>query len=151
MIENIIIRQAEKSDIDGLVNVLSELLVIENEPVDEKAIKKGFELLMSRPELYCIYLAEKDGVIVGMCQAQSMVSVDEGGEVAYIENVIVSKNLRSSGLGTLLMSAVEECCKARGYGRVFLLVLGKNHKGINFYERNGWKRDTHVFMEKEFV
>lgn len=151
MADDILIRPAGKEDIGGMADVLSELLRIENETVDPEAIKRGFGLLMSDPERYCIYVAEKDGEIVGMCQAQSLISVDEGAYVSYIENVIVSGKLRSSGLGAKLMAAVENVCRERGHVRVTLLVLAKNIKGIQFYERNGWTRADHQYMEKEFI
>lgn len=151
MSENIEIRPATKDDIDGMTEVLGELLTIESEPVDHEAIKRGFDMLMADPMRYCIYVAVQDGDIVGMCQAQSMISVDEGAYVSYIENVIVSGRLRSSGVGAKLMSAVENVCKERGHVRITLHVLAKNQKGIQFYERNGWIRADHQYMEKEFI
>jgi GNAT superfamily N-acetyltransferase len=149
MADSITLRPAEKTDIEGMVEVLSELLTLENETVDEDAMNKGFQMLMSDPERYCIYIAEQDGKIVGMCQAQSLVSVDEGARVAYVENMIVKGELRSSGVGAKLLSAVEDCCRASGHIRIHLLVLEKNQGGIKFYSRNGWKKDTHVYMDKE--
>ncbi|WP_265823151.1 GNAT family N-acetyltransferase [Geovibrio ferrireducens] len=149
MTDTITLRPAEKSDISGMIEVLSELLALENETVDEAAMRKGFEMLMNDPERYCIFIAEQDGEIVGMCQAQSLISVDEGAKVAYVENMVVRGSLRSSGVGAKLLAAVEDCCRESGHIRIHLLVLEKNHKGIQFYSRNGWKKDTHVYMDKE--
>ena len=55
-----------------------------------------------------------------------------------ITELIVSKNNRSSGIGTKLLNAMENDLKSIGCKDILLGVFAYNESAIKFYEKNGY-------------
>ena len=55
-----------------------------------------------------------------------------------ITELIVSKNIRSKGIGTMLLKSMEDYLKSIGCEDVLLGVFAYNDNAINFYEKNGY-------------
>jgi GNAT superfamily N-acetyltransferase len=81
-----------------------------------------------------------------MATAQAIVSTAEGGESAWVEDVIVTEQLRGRSIGRKLIEAVQAWCAARGATRMQLLADGENRRGVEFYEGRGWRRTRMIAM-----
>lgn len=55
-----------------------------------------------------------------------------------ITELVVSKNARSRGIGTILLNEMEEYLKSIGCKDILLGVFAYNDKAIKFYEKNGY-------------
>lgn len=55
-----------------------------------------------------------------------------------ITELVVSKTIRSKGIGTILLKAMEDYLKTIGCEDILLGVFAYNKKAIDFYERNGY-------------
>lgn len=55
-----------------------------------------------------------------------------------IIELIVTKKVRSKGVGQILMSKMEEYFKSMGCEYIHVDVFGYNENGINFYEKSGY-------------
>ena len=55
-----------------------------------------------------------------------------------ISELIVTKKIRSTGVGKLLMSKMEEYFKSMNCEYIHVDVFGYNESGINFYEKSGY-------------
>jgi ribosomal protein S18 acetylase RimI-like enzyme len=55
-----------------------------------------------------------------------------------ITELIVSKSIRSKGIGTMLLKAMENYLKSQGCKNILLEVLAYNENAIKFYESNGY-------------
>ena len=55
-----------------------------------------------------------------------------------ITELIVSKNVRSKGIGSTLMKTMEEYFKSLGCEYILVDVFAYNENAINFYDRNGY-------------
>lgn len=55
-----------------------------------------------------------------------------------ISELVVSKTVRSKGIGTILLKAMEEYLKSVGCKDILIGVFAYNEKAINFYEKNGY-------------
>ena len=55
-----------------------------------------------------------------------------------ISELIVTKKIRSTGVGKLLMSKMEEYFKSMDCEYIHVDVFGYNESGINFYEKRGY-------------
>ena len=55
-----------------------------------------------------------------------------------ISELIVSKNIRSKGIGSELLHKMEKYLKENGCEKILIGVFAYNDKAINFYEKNGY-------------
>ncbi len=64
------------------------------------------------------------------------VSTALGGRAAILEDLIVRREFRGQGIGTLLLSAALAYAKDNGCLRVTLLTDADNESAISFYRRH---------------
>ena len=55
-----------------------------------------------------------------------------------VTELVVSKKVRSSGIGTLLINRIEKYFKSIGCEYISIEVFAYNKMGINFYEKQGY-------------
>lgn len=134
------IRPAQPADLPALCSLLGDLFSIEADFKPEPALQRvGLERLLQRPADALVLVAELDGVVIGMCTAQVLISTAEGGEVALVEDVVVRTDHRGSGAGSALLAALETWCRERGIRRLQLLADRGNTPALDFYQRKGWQ------------
>jgi ribosomal protein S18 acetylase RimI-like enzyme len=72
----------------------------------------------------------------------------------YLSNIAVYPEFRSLGLGSKLLSAIEEKAKSVGIKRITLNTRTHNTRAINFYEKLGYKIENRLpvlrIRDKEF-
>jgi len=78
-------------------------------------------------------VAESRGQIVGTV----MGGFD--GRRGLIYHLVVSQEMRRSGIGSALMSVLEERLQEKGCLRAYLLVTKDNPDALHFYETIGWE------------
>jgi GNAT superfamily N-acetyltransferase len=96
--------------------------------------------LLSQPEYGTCWVAEADGQLCGYLLAVSVFSLEHGGLMAEIDEVFVSQEMRSSGVGSLLLAHAERDLAERGLLRLQLQLGIDNHRARLFYERHGFRR-----------
>jgi len=149
MIESIQIRFAETDDIPVLVQLLTALISLESD-FDEnpERIARGFQLLLSDPNTRRVFVAEKDGEVVGMCTGQLYPSSVEGGLVLLIEDFIVHESVRSQGIGKQLILSVEQWGVEKGAKRFQLFADRDKARAHNFYKQQGWSESSLTYLFK---
>ena len=65
-----------------------------------------------------------------------------------ISELIVSKNIRSNGVGQKLMNKMEEYFKSIGCEYIFIDVFAYNDKAINFYRKQGYHTRMLIDVKK---
>ena len=65
-----------------------------------------------------------------------------------ITELIVSKNVRSKGIGNMLISKVEEYFKSVGCEYILVDVFAYNNIGINFYNKCGYHSRMYTNIKK---
>ena len=65
-----------------------------------------------------------------------------------ITELVVSKNIRSTGIGQQLMNKMEEYFKSVGCEYVLIDVFAYNEKAINFYNKQGYHTRMLVDIKK---
>lgn len=88
-------------------------------------------------------LAQEDGEIVGWAVAGPTRSEDRPGD-GELYGLYVLPGRWSTGVGHLLITAVEERLRSFGYAAAHLWVLDGNERAAGFYERHGWIGDGQV-------
>ena len=84
-------------------------------------------------------MAESDGELSGYLLVVFMFSLEHGGLMAEIDEVFVSPEMRSAGVGALLVAAAERDLARRGLVRLQLQLGVDNDRARLFYERHGFR------------
>jgi GNAT superfamily N-acetyltransferase len=144
----VVVRPARVADLPAMKGLLAELFAIETDfKVDGQKQERALRMIIERPSA-AAWVAEENGKVVGMITAQTVVSTAEGGESVWIEDVVVTRDRRRTGIGRKLVDAVARWCEGRGIVRMQLLADGANDCAFEFYQRRGWDRTRMVAFRK---
>lgn len=70
------------------------------------------------------------------------------GRHLYIDDLVTTEKVRSTGLGAKLLKYAEELAPKLGC-KVLRLCTGiENEKGIKFYEKNNWTKRAYAYTKK---
>jgi GNAT superfamily N-acetyltransferase len=130
------IRAARPEDMGAVLSLIRELAEFEREPdaveIDrEDLIEDGF----NRGLFHCFVADTGDG-IGGMALIYPRYSTWKGPAI-HLEDLIVAKRMRGSGLGTALLDQVVRYAHELGANRICWEVLDWNEDAITFYEKKG--------------
>ena len=131
------IRKARIEDMEQVLNLVQELADFENEPdavevTKDDLVKDGF----GEQKMFQCFVAETEKGIVGIALVYPRYSTWKG-PVIHLEDLIVSENMRGSGLGTALLDQVVKYGAELGVKRISWEVLDWNEPAIDFYEKKG--------------
>jgi GNAT superfamily N-acetyltransferase len=128
-----------------MCDLLAELFSIESDfvPDREKQARGLNALIMAPPGKTLLLVAVNDVRVVGMSTVQTLISTAEGGQVGLIEDVIVERECRSMGIGSLLFEGIVVWSKRAGLKRLQLLADLDNQRALDFYSSRGLTR-THL-------
>lgn len=100
------------------------------------------------------YIAVENDKVVGLIMG-TIIKFDEYDYLDYkchkegeITELIVSKNVRSKGIGNILMNKMEDYFKSVGCEYVLVDVFAYNENAINFYEKNGYHSRMYINIKK---
>lgn len=108
--------------------------------------KKYFTDIVTNSENICL-IARDDEKAVGYVIAEPKVFGYRLSKCIEIDNMGVSPDYRSKGIGTELLNKVTERAKDQGYKRIFVNSYWKNEGAVSFYEKNGFEK-IDVSLEK---
>ena len=117
---------AEK--ITALINVAfkgAENFFVEGDRIDFKSVLE----LLEKGEFV---IAESLGVMAGC------VYIEPRGDRTYLGLLSVEPSRQQSGLGSLLMKAAEERCRARGDRFIDMLIVNLREELPSFYKKRGY-------------
>jgi len=131
------IRPSVPADVAAMMQLIHELAVFEKAPNEvvanaETLLQSGFQ----EHPLFVAWVAEKDGLIVGMALCYIRYSTWKG-PVLYLEDLIVTESFRSNGIGKALFEKCIDHAKHNNYRRMVWQVLDWNTPAIDFYKGYG--------------
>lgn len=140
------IRTAIQQDMPQVHDLITELAVFENEPdaVEITIADLQHDGFGDHPAFNC-FVAEIDGKVEGIALIYTRYSTWKG-KVLHLEDLIVSHNMRGSGLGSALLDEVVRYGCQLNVKRICWEVLDWNEPAIEFYQKKGAdvKRDWDV-------
>jgi ribosomal protein S18 acetylase RimI-like enzyme len=135
------IRLATTADIAVLASLVQDYWVFESiAGFDRLRVESLLRDLIADPQRGACWLAEADGRLCGYLLAVIMFSLEHGGLMAEIDEVFVSREARSAGIGSHLVSHAERDLAGRGMVRLQLQLGVDNSRARLFYERRGFRR-----------
>jgi len=131
------IRPSVPADVAAMMQLIHELAVFEKAPYEvvanaETLLQSGFQ----EHPLFVAWVAEKDGLIVGMALCYIRYSTWKG-PVLYLEDLIVTESFRGNGIGKALFEKCIAHAKHNNYRRMVWQVLDWNTPAIDFYKGYG--------------
>lgn len=104
------------------------------------------------------YVADEGGIAVGWAVVHTNYRDDQDwdppdadtqafqrGDNAYLENIEVAPRIRSSGIGTMLLTAAQTEAKRLGKAHLWLHTSENNVKAHRVFDREGWQIERTVF------
>jgi GNAT superfamily N-acetyltransferase len=147
---NLTIRHARPEDIPRMCDLLAELFSIESDfvPDREKQAHGLGALIALPPGKALVLVAVIDGLVAGMATVQALISTAEGGRVGLVEDVIVDREFRSRGIGTLLLEGIITWSTSAGLKRLQLLADRDNRLALDFYSLRGMDLTRLICLKK---
>jgi GNAT superfamily N-acetyltransferase len=134
------VRKGGRTDIDGLSTLLSGLFSIETDfTIDPEKQKTGLALFLDDWEGKAIFVAEADGILVGMVTCQLVISTAAGGFSVLLEDMYVLDAFRRKRIGTALIRQVQSWCAEQGALRIQLVANDRNRMALMFYQKSGFR------------
>lgn len=129
------IRKARKDDCARILELIHELAHYEKAPEEvtvtlEEMEDAGF----GQNPVWEAYVAEVNGIIQGLALYYIRYSTWKGRRI-YLEDLIVTEEMRGRGIGKLLFDKVVEEMKTKQYSGMAWQVLEWNEPAINFYKK----------------
>ena len=129
------IRRATIKDCPSMLGLINELAVYEKAPNEVTVTLSHFEQSgFGNNPVWWAFVAEKDNVIVGFALYYIRYSTWKG-QCLYLEDFIVTENMRGKGIGKLLFDQIVQETKDKGFSRMVWQVLEWNEPAINFYKK----------------
>lgn len=129
------IRKAVKEDCPRLMELVQELADYEKAPDEvtvslEHFVESGF----GENPIWWSFVAEANGKVVGFALYYVRYSTWKG-QAMYLEDILVTNEMRGKGIGKLLFDRLIEEAKDKGWKRILWQVLDWNEPAINFYKK----------------
>jgi ribosomal protein S18 acetylase RimI-like enzyme len=133
-----IIRRAERSDCPRLMELIEELAAFEKAgPGAVTATKAHFEQSGFGPTpVWWAFVAETEGTITGFALYYIRYSTWKGQRL-YLEDLIVTREMRGRGIGKMLFDRLVEEMKEKQFSGMVWQVLDWNTPAIEFYKKYG--------------
>jgi len=132
---DITIRELEEKDLfNGFLESMDSLKLASN--LDIEKAKEIFEKISSNSNHF-VYVAILDGKVVGSTTMLIEPKfIHNGGNVAHIEDVVVSKDYQGKGIGEMLMRSLLDLAKDNN---CYKTILDCTDEVKPFYEKIGFK------------
>jgi GNAT superfamily N-acetyltransferase len=132
---DILIRPAKKEDCQRMMELIHELAVYEKAPEQvvvpfDHFVESGF----GKQPVWWALVAEVKGVVVGMALYYVRYSTWKGQRM-YLEDLIVSEDMRGNQIGSLLFDALIKEAKAKNFVGMNWQALDWNEPALNFYRK----------------
>lgn len=138
------VRLAASADVDAVFDLVEQLGI--GERPNRASFTEAFAHAVQPSREHVLLVADLDGVVSGYAYTTIERLLYTNGDSAQIQELAVNTPARDRGLGSLLVSSIEEECRLRG---VRQLTVASSH-AARFYERLDY-RSTSDFLKKSFV
>ncbi len=131
----IIIRKALRTDCVRMMELIQELAVYEKAPDEVTVTMEHFEESgFGANPVWWAFVAEVQGVVVGMALYYVRYSTWKGQRM-YLEDILVTEDMRGQKIGSLLFDALIVEAKEKGFNGMNWQVLDWNEPAIHFYKK----------------
>ena len=133
--QNPIIRRAVREDCPRLMELIQELAIFERAPDEVTVSLNHFEDSgFGANPVWWGFVAEIDGVVVAFAIYYIRYSTWKGQRL-YLEDILVTKEMRGKGLGSMLFERLIEEAREKKFNGIVWQVLDWNEPAFKFYKK----------------
>jgi GNAT superfamily N-acetyltransferase len=133
------IEQATLEDLPQLTDLLFDLFSMERDFEPNRAKQmRGLRLLLEQPNRGRIFVLREGAHIIGMINLLFTISTAEGGFVILLEDVVVHREFRGQGYGSLLLKHAIDYATKKDFLRITLLTDKLNEESQQFFKAHGF-------------
>lgn len=146
----IIIKNALPVDIDQILPLLAQQFATEQDfKFNPGAQARGLRLMLDGCGKHrVVKVAWINDTIVGMCTAQAQISMVQGTINAVVNDLVVDSAYKKRAVATFLLSAIEGWAVNKGMKFISMLVDKDDQDGLDFYNKEAWKRTSLICLVK---
>ncbi len=147
MSRSVVIEAATEADLDELSELLGELFSEESDfrPNKEKQLR-GLRLIFEQPNRGRVFVLRRDNAIVGMINILFTISTAEGGFVILLEDLVVHREFRDQGYGSMLLEHAIKFARQKHFLRITLLTDRPEIRSQAFFRRHGFQESAMMPM-----
>jgi len=137
---NIVIREAELQDLDGVLVLAKQLatsFVVHGEP-----FQRSFKQILTMKSAQLL-VAQKDNQLIGYLLGFEHPAFYANGTVSWVEELYIESEFRAEGVGKSLMHAFEKSEEQKGSRLVALAT----RRAELFYESIGYEKSATYFKK----
>lgn len=136
---DVVIQPAISEDLDELSSLLGELFSEESDfrPNKEKQLR-GLRLIFEQPNRGRVFVLRRDRSIVGMINLLFTISTAEGGFVILLEDLVIHREHRGHGYGSMLLDYAIEFARQKSFKRITLLTDRPELRSQSFFRKHGF-------------
>ncbi len=136
---DVVIEPAIAEDLDELSSLLGELFSEESDFRPDKAKQlRGLRLIFEQPNRGRVFVLRRDRTIVGMINLLFTISTAEGGFVILLEDLVIHKEHRGHGYGSMLLDYAVEFARQKNFRRITLLTDRPELRSQSFFRKHGF-------------
>jgi GNAT superfamily N-acetyltransferase len=147
-VTSIQIRLAQLADVDALMPLVREFYIYERLRLNEARYVELAQTLVGNPELGRMLVVEQRGALIGYAVVGFGFSLEFGGRDALLDEFYLREQHRGSGIGTKVIKAAEELCRAHGIGAIHLEADHFNMRVHEYYKRMGFRDHKRHLMTR---
>lgn len=141
------VREAVPDDAGELHRLVGELAeTLGDTAPDYPAFRKRFLELLDEPRAR-VLVAEDEGKTLGAASLWIKPDLAHGDVVIEVPMLVVSKDARRRGIGTLLVDGIRGMAAEEGATLVELIATSENTNARDFYRSLGFVETDHVSLE----
>lgn len=148
------VRKIAKKDIPKVVEMFMDMhaLHVEKEPtiykpIDEKNAKKFIKEKLNHPNYMCVGLYRNSTIVGYTLLGINFVSTEpvlfREVRTLYLQELVIKKAHRNSGLGSFLMMWIDHYAKKEKYEKIRLSVCTFNDAAVRLYDKFGFSKDLY--------
>jgi ribosomal protein S18 acetylase RimI-like enzyme len=138
--------RAGRSDSVGVLDLMGQLYDIEHMAFESSRALAALHGLLDHPERGSVLLARRDDITVGYAVVTRCYSLEFGGAFALLDELFIVPAARGGGLGSALINAVIDDCRAAGIATIRLEVERTNDRAQALYRHFGFRRHSRDLM-----
>ena len=135
-------RPASAEDADRVAELLEQL----DHPATPEAARRRLQVLAASHN-DDVWVAERDGTVVGLVAIHVSASLERDGEVAKVNAIVVDEAARRQGVGKQLMAIAEREARRRGCVLLFLTTAERRQDAHAFYRGLGFEETGRRFAK----
>ena len=140
---SVTIRRATADDAAVIADLLGQL----GYPASAGEVVERLEKLAAHGHAVT-FVADRDGRVLGVATGHVYPSIHATRIAAWLTTLVVSDQVRASGVGRALTEAVENWARERGAERLNVSSGNQRHEAHAFYEHIGYERTGQRLTKK---